>query len=107
MANREAIIKKVRALLSMTMENGASEAEAVMAARRAGELMREYNLDMTTIELGELAMGTVVIKHRGADKPNGGNRAKADFCLVNIGIYCGVKVWFSTKKKPKTHTKPA
>jgi hypothetical protein len=46
----EKIIGKIRKLLEMTQENGASENEAVVAALKAQKLMAEYNLNIADIE---------------------------------------------------------
>ena len=47
---RAAIIKKIRALLNMSLENGCTENEAIIAAEKADELMLEYNLETKDIE---------------------------------------------------------
>ena len=39
---RAAIIKKIRALLNMSLENGCTENEAIIAAEKADELRKEY-----------------------------------------------------------------
>lgn len=46
----EKIIEKIRKLLNMTQENGASENEAMMAALKAQKLMAEYNINIADIE---------------------------------------------------------
>lgn len=46
----EKIIAKIRKLLEMTLENGASENEAMIAALKAQKLMAEYNLNIADIE---------------------------------------------------------
>lgn len=45
----EKIIDKIRKLLAMTEENGASENEAMVAALKAQKLMAEYNLTVADI----------------------------------------------------------
>lgn len=40
---------KILALTAMTVENGASEAEAFMAMKKVGQLMEQYNISMTDI----------------------------------------------------------
>jgi hypothetical protein len=47
---REKILKRLRAMLAMTAANGASEAEAMMAAEKASELMTEYDLSFEDVE---------------------------------------------------------
>jgi Protein of unknown function (DUF2786) len=98
--DRSKIIAKIQALMAKTTGNGATEAEAMSAAKKAGELLREYNLNMTEVELSEVEFGTIRIKHRGADSAaGGGNYGKADYCLVRIAEYCGVKVWVTNPRK--------
>ena len=83
------IKKKVHALLSKTVENGCSEAEAMAAAQKAGELMDFYNLQITDIDIRDtkckhlkIELATVI----------GG---KLDGCIVAIGRFCDSKTWFS------------
>lgn len=49
--SKEAIIHRIRSLLAKTIENGCSEAEAMMAASKAAAMMDQY--DIQTIDLGE------------------------------------------------------
>ena len=46
----EKVIEKIRKLLAMTEENGASENEAMIAALKAQKLMAEYNLTVADID---------------------------------------------------------
>src|SRR5262249_60914714 len=46
---QRARIEKVRALLTMTVENGCTEAEAMTAAAMAARLMEEYDLATTEV----------------------------------------------------------
>lgn len=50
MADVEKIMEKIRALLEKTVENGASEAEAIEAAKVAQRLMAKYKIDEVTTE---------------------------------------------------------
>jgi len=50
---REAVLRKVRALLRLTVENGASEAEALNAAAKAAELMASHDLSMDEVDVRE------------------------------------------------------
>lgn len=47
---RARILEKLRRLMSMTVENGASEAEAMTAAEAAARLMSEHNLSYRTVD---------------------------------------------------------
>ena len=50
-AKRASIAARIRALLAMTLENGASENEAVFAAKQAAKLLEEYDLSMDEVEM--------------------------------------------------------
>jgi hypothetical protein len=52
-SNNEKIINKIRALLAMTVDNGCSENEALIAAEHARRIMLEYNFSMSDIEIKE------------------------------------------------------
>ena len=52
----EKIIEKIRNLLNMTQENGASETEAMMAALKAQKLIAEYNINIADIETSDDSM---------------------------------------------------
>lgn len=43
---REALIAKIKALLAKTIENGATESEALLAAAKAAELMEKYDIEI-------------------------------------------------------------
>jgi len=45
---RDKIRKRIAALLARTVENGATEAEAMLAAQKAAKLMREHNLSYSS-----------------------------------------------------------
>lgn len=49
--DRKDIARKIKALLAKQVVNGATEAEAMIAARKAAELMAEYNISMTEAEV--------------------------------------------------------
>jgi hypothetical protein len=49
---KENLLRKIRALLSKTVENGCTEDEAIKAAEKAAELLARYDLGMDEIEMG-------------------------------------------------------
>ena len=51
--NKDKILEKIRALMLKTVENGASESEAVAAAQKVAELLEKYNLMMSEVEIDE------------------------------------------------------
>lgn len=50
--DRKALIEHIRQLKRMTADNGCAPAEVAMAARKATQLMAEYDLDDDDVELG-------------------------------------------------------
>jgi hypothetical protein len=90
-AARESIANKIRALLSKTTEKGATEAEAIAAAEKAGELMRAHRLTMTDIEVKAEPVDNVYL-----DRINTVRSSPADRCVPGIQEYCGVRIWFTT-----------
>lgn len=51
MSNREAVFNKVRALLSKTVDNGCTEAEAMAALELASKLMQEHEITNDDLKL--------------------------------------------------------
>ena len=49
-AKRVKLIERVRALLAMTTKNGCTEAEAMVAAAKAAQLMEEYDLELGDVK---------------------------------------------------------
>ena len=49
--DKDAIAHKIRSLLAKTVENGATEAEAMLAAEKARKIMDEHRLTQTDIEI--------------------------------------------------------
>jgi hypothetical protein len=49
----QAVKRKIRALIEKTPENGATEAEFMFAMKKVGELLTQYNLNMTEVTLRE------------------------------------------------------
>lgn len=55
-AARDQILAKIRALKAKTKSAGASEAEALAAAEKAAELLRQHNLDPADVEIVEASV---------------------------------------------------
>jgi hypothetical protein len=90
--NLENVKRKIRGLLNMTEANGASEAEAMFAAQKVGELLKEYNLDMSMVEIKAIKCETRYVDHIG------NNEKPADACIADIAKYVGCKSWLNTMK---------
>lgn len=99
MTQSDKIKARLRRLLAMTTDNGASEAEALAAAEAASRLMHEHNLSYRTIEdIDADAFGNDTrpwftgAKGRRKSAPV----PKVMHCLPGIERLCGVKHLFST-----------
>ena len=49
----QVVIRRIKALCNMNQANGCSEGEAMNAASKAGALLKQYNLTMDKVFLGE------------------------------------------------------
>lgn len=90
---RDAIILKIRALLSKTEANGCTEAEALAAAEAVDRLLAEYDLTYTDIkaEVGDDKYGA-----RRATFAKGTNRYQppvASFCASQVAAFFNCKVF--------------
>lgn len=84
---QESVIRKIKALLSKTQENGASEGEAMNAMAAAGQLLKNYNLSMDAVFLGEQSCVTMTIN-------TGSNNSGAiSGIIVALGAFCDCRVW--------------
>ena len=90
---REKIAAKIRALLNVTIENGATENEAIMAATKADQLMLEYNLSSLDLVEPKERYGK-----RGQPFCGGSNRRityhAVDNCVKAIAEFTDCKVWY-------------
>ena len=80
----EKIIEKIKKLLAMTEENGASENEAMIAALKAQKLMAEYNLTIADIGDGEEKNQTIVKERCDAGKGDKWKYTLADIVAKNF-----------------------
>ena len=93
--NLELVGRRIRGLLSKTIENGATEEEAILAAAKARELMDKYRVTLTDIQMREEEVEFSVI----VDRPTTSDTRKVpvDYCVGGIARYCGVKMWFDMR----------
>lgn len=97
--NREELTtakRRITALLQKTVENGASEGEAMLAMKKAGELMLQFNLSMDEVTLREEKCVTKMF-----DEP-WGNRDALWYCFDGLQRFCEVKVWIHHGLKGKS-----
>jgi hypothetical protein len=91
------IALKIRALLAKTVDKGCTEAEAMMAATKAKELMDKYQIDMSEADIEE--EGFV----RGTAEADMGRKFNVqDHLCGSIAKYCEVKVWLTHVSTRKT-----
>lgn len=85
----EAVKKRIRALANMTPDKGASEAEALFAMKKVGELLLQYNLSMDMVAVREEPCVTKSFQT--------GSKHRDTVWYVYNGIQrlCGVKCWMS------------
>jgi hypothetical protein len=91
MNKKQNIIGKVKALLSKTVENGCSEAEALNAAEKVGQLMRDYDLSITEVEFnkGEFVTGEFLTKSSV--------QGHIHNIVYAIALFTDTKSWFTRK----------
>jgi hypothetical protein len=88
-AQRE-IALKIRALLSKTVDKGCTEAEAMMAAAKAKELIDRYQIDMSEADIAE--EGYV----KGTAESDMGRKFNVQNWLAgSIARYCETKYWMT------------
>lgn len=83
------ILQKIRALAAKTVENGASEAEALAAANKVNALLEQYNLTLTEALLGRQACETKTINAGRS------NFHAVEYTLIAIAEFCDCRTWFS------------
>lgn len=88
---RASALEKIRALLRKTVENGATEAEALAAAAKAEELIAKYDVETTELDIQESSF---------AEAKSGFNRDDYDFLVVvsnAIALFTETRFWTETR----------
>lgn len=87
--NIQTVMDLVRKLTNVTVQRGATEAEALCAANKMQELLMAYNLTIDAVFLGEnKCVDNRVETHSQRRKP-------IDWCILAIAAFCDCKGWFS------------
>ena len=84
---RDSALEKIRALLRKTVENGATEAEAMAAAAKAEELIAKYDVETTELDIQESSF---------AETKSGFNRDDYHFFVVvsnAIALFTETRYW--------------
>lgn len=90
---RAKISAKIRALLSKTMENGATEAEAMSAAEKASELMTEYDLTMHDVQAVKDDTWGKRTRPFGEGSSRRRHYHEVSNVMSSIARFCDCKVW--------------
>ena len=80
MQERERVTVIIRNLANKTVEKGCTEAEALSAARKVGELLKVYNLTMDEVFIEQADCVTLTINTHKE------NRSQMDNVCVNCAI---------------------
>lgn len=84
------LIHKIKSLLAKTVEQGASEHEAIMAMNKAHELLEKYQLNLSDLDIREEGTEHITI--------NKFDQIKLDLA-VQVAKYCECKVWKIPREK--------
>lgn len=88
---RTKVKQKIVKLLTKTIENGASEQEALSAMQKASELMQIYSVDITELQIKNTRSTVTELNVTKYNK-----HYIADSCLVRISKLCDLLVWRSS-----------
>lgn len=83
--NREAAMKRIRALMVKTVANGCSESETMAAAAKVGELMDRYGLTYSDLEIEKERCQQYTASYSYHD---------VNVIAGAIARFCGCRVWF-------------
>ena len=90
---RDSIIKKIQLLKEKTVSNGCSEAEAMSAAEKISQLLNEYDLSMSEVEIKSqvFEQSDLVV--------DGSVRKPIHDVVSTIATFTDTKVWYNKKDK--------
>lgn len=88
------IAARIKALLAKSVENGATEEEALAAMQKARELMDKYGITPAALEAEAETIRTANVKRDGW-----GTFIIKDRIASNVAIYTDCKLWITPEKK--------
>lgn len=91
----ESVKRKIKALCARTVDNGCTEAEALVAADKIADLLSTFNLSMSEVELYGQKCETVTFT---TNKTKDG----VYYSWSGIAKLCGVRVWRTIGRKHYT-----
>ena len=89
---------KIKALAAKTVDNGASEEEALAAMNVVGRLLTQYNLSMNELDVRDATYRTIHMEI-GRQK-----RHPVDHCIPMLAAFTGTKTWFHKRWGTKAHS---
>jgi Protein of unknown function (DUF2786) len=89
--------KRIQGLRAKTLDNGCTEAEALLAAAKAAELLDRFDLALTDVELRDAPC------ERRAYETRRKKRIPLDDCVGAIANFCDCRVW--REKNPAGETR--
>lgn len=89
MTDRNGLLDKIRALMSKTVDNGCTEAEAMAALDKARAMMDAYEVTETDLQLSKEEVAVLRNDPMGKKDPNGIRRGLAS----GVARFCECKVW--------------
>jgi hypothetical protein len=89
MNERQKILDRVRALLSKTVDNGCTEAEAMAALAKAQEMMAAHNVHDAELQMQRASAG--IAGSASANDPH----LVRQYLGMSVGTFCNCRVWSS------------
>src|ERR1035437_9034590 len=89
--NRESLLDKIRALMSKTVDNGCTEAEALSALDKARAMMDAYEVSEEDLQLSKEEKAVLRTEPPGTRDPHGIKNALA----MSVAKFCDCEVWKS------------
>lgn len=95
MSNRQKLLDKIRALMSKTVGNGCTEAEALSAINKAQEMMNEYEITVEDLEFTKQEKADIF-----RDESKNPHNIKNNLAVA-IAQFCEVKVYREIERDNK------
>ena len=87
---QQAILARIRLLCARTTANGCTEAEAIAAAEKVRQLLTEYNISMSQVDLDESTCEEMLLPM------NNSNSTKR--CVHAVTTFTDVKAWIRVER---------
>ena len=86
--NLKWVMEAIRSLTNVTVDRGATEAEAMAAADKVEQLLKQYNVSLDRVFLGENKCVKAEVETEGLRK------RPIQYCVCAIADFCDCKCWF-------------